>query len=149
MTNLKIGDQAPDFTLMDQIGNPVNLLSSCKLQPVLLIIYPGDDTPGCTKQLCAIRNDWSVFLQLGVAVYGINPGTSESHQRFMAKYNLTAPLLVDTGGQVAKQYQAWKKLFKVELIERTVVLVDTHGIIRYLKRGLPPNSEIIAAIKSL
>jgi thioredoxin-dependent peroxiredoxin len=146
---LAVGAMAPQFTLPDHQGNTVSLSAFQGKQPVLLIFYPGDDTPGCTKQLCAIRDDWEKFRQHNVAVFGINHAGSESHGKFIKKYSLKNPLLIDTDKKVSTAYGATKKFFKAEIIKRSVVLIDKQGIIRYLKRGLPPDSEILEAVKSL
>lgn len=147
--DIAVGDKAPDFTLKDQEGSTVSLAAFRGTQPVLLIFYPGDDTLGCTKQLCAIRDDWSAFTKRNVAVFGVNHAGSASHTKFVEKYGLTAPLLIDTDMKVSAQYGATKKFFGKDFIKRSVVLVDKDGVIRYLKRGLPPDSEILEAIDAL
>ncbi len=150
MTNdIAIGDKAPDFTLDDQEGATVTLAAFHGKQPVLLIFYPGDDTPGCVKQLCAIRDDWNAFQERGVAVFGINNGDANSHLRFWEKYSLKTPLLIDAGMAVSRSYGATKKLFNHDMIKRSVVLIDKHGIIRYVMRGLPSDPEILDAIDAL
>ncbi len=149
MTDLKIGDQAPDFTLNDHEGNIVALKNFRGQQPVLLVFYPGDETMGCTKQLCAIRDDWSEFQAYKVAAFGVNHADAESHTKFWRHHGLKTPLLVDEEKKVSALYGAVGKYFGHEIIKRSVVLIDKQGIIRYLKRGLPANSEILATIKSL
>jgi peroxiredoxin Q/BCP len=150
MTNdIATGDTAPQFTLDDEGGNAVTLAAFRGKQPVLLIFYPGDDTPGCTKQLCAIRDDQQAFKERGVAVFGVNHAGTASHAEFIEKHQLTTPLLIDEGMTVSALYGATKKFFGKAIISRSVVLVDKEGVIRYLKRGLPPDSEILAAIDAL
>ncbi len=148
-TELKVGDKAPAFALPDHEGVFISLRAYQGVQPVVLIFYPGDDTPDCTKQLCAIRDDWSAFKRLKAAVFGVNGGSAESHTNFWRAHGLKTPLLVDEERRVAKRYGAIRKFFKTEIIRRTVVVIDTNGIIRYLKRGLPPTSEILEALKAL
>ncbi len=140
---------APDFTLIDHEGNKVSLKSFRGKNPVLLIFYPGDDTPGCTTQLCAIRDDWSEYKKCGVMAFGVNHADAESHTKFWRHHGLKTPLLVDADKSVSKLYGATQKLFKAEIIKRSVVLIDTDGIIRYIKRGLPPDSEILNAVKKI
>lgn len=146
---LQVGNQAPDFTLLDHRGNRITLQDYQNMQPVLLIFYPGDDTPGCTKQLCAIRDDAAEFEKYQVAVFGINPGGVESHQKFIRKYGLTASLLIDNKLTVAEQYGATRRILGKQIVNRSVVLIDKQGVIRYLERGLPPDSEILEAVKQL
>ncbi len=148
-TTISVGDNAPDFTLDDQQGNETSLATFRGTQSVLLIFYPGDDTPGCTKQLCAIRDDQQAFKERGVAVFGVNHAGTASHTKFVEKHKLTTPLLIDTDMKVSAQYGAIKKFFGKGIIMRSVVLVDKQGIIRYVKRGLPPDAEILAAIDAL
>lgn len=149
MTPLAIGNPAPNFTLLDHEGNSVSLAPFRHQQPVLLVFYPGDETLGCTKQLCAIRDDWAEFQKYHVAAFGVNHADAESHTKFWRHYGLKTPLLVDEGKKVSAMYGAVSKYFGHEIIKRSVVLIDKQGIIRYLKRGLPPNSEILEAVKKL
>lgn len=149
MTNTLTNASAPDFTLADQEGNVVALSSFKSQRPVLLVFYPGDDTLGCTKQLCAIRDDWSEFQKYNVGVYGVNPADADSHTKFWRHHGLKTPLLVDTDKRVAKLYDATKKFFKTEIVNRTVVLIDRMGIIRGYWRGMPSTETILAAVKAL
>ncbi len=91
---LQIGDPAPDFTLPDQDGNPVSL-SGLKGQRVVIYFYPKDDTPGCTKEACNFRDQWSAFEQHGIKVLGISKDGAASHTKFIAKYTLPFTLLTD------------------------------------------------------
>lgn len=149
MNELKVGDQAPEFSLLDHEGNRVTLSDFKGQRPVLLVFYPGDETLGCIKQLCAIRDDWAEFQKYNVAAYGVNHADAESHTKFWRHHGLKTQLLVDEGKQVSALYGAISKYFGHEIIKRSVVLIDQQGIIRYLKRGLPPNSEILQAIQKL
>lgn len=149
MTEPLLNNEAPDFSLLDHEGNAVEPKAFRGKNPVLLIFYPGDDTPGCTTQLCAIRDDWDEFQKYGVMAYGINHADAKSHTKFWRHRSLKTPLLIDTDKKVSKLYGATKKFFKAEIIKRSVVLIDKEGVIRYLKRGLPPDSEILEAVKTL
>ncbi|MBM3204409.1 peroxiredoxin [Candidatus Uhrbacteria bacterium] len=144
---LRVGLKAPDFTLKDSSGKLVRLSEFRGKSPVLLVFYPGDMTPGCTMQLCAIRDDWQKFRSCGIVVYGVNHADAESHQTFIKKHTFPFPLLIDTGKKVSKRYGAIKTFFKAIIIKRSVVGIDTEGVIRYLKRGMPKNSEILKAMK--
>ncbi len=92
---LQIGDAAPEFTLPNQNGEPVSL-ASFKGQRVVIYFYPKDDTPGCTKEACNFRDQWSAFEQHNIAVLGISKDSAASHDKFIAKYELPFTLLTDT-----------------------------------------------------
>ncbi len=145
---LTVGDKAPDFTLNDQNGTPVKLSSFRNKKNVVLVFYPGDMTPGCTMQLCAIRDDWSKFERQDTVVFGINHGDADSHTAFQKKYAFPFPLLIDTGKKVSATYGALKTFFKATIIKRSVVIIDTTGNIVFLKRGMPKNADILKAIPS-
>ncbi|MEB3172751.1 MAG: thioredoxin-dependent thiol peroxidase [Cyanobacteriota bacterium] len=91
---LQVGDAAPDFTLNDQNGASVQL-SQLRGQRVVLYFYPKDDTPGCTKEACNFRDQWSVFERHGIQVLGISKDGAASHGKFIAKYDLPFTLLTD------------------------------------------------------
>jgi peroxiredoxin Q/BCP len=91
---LKVGDPAPDFTLPNQAGEPVSL-ADLRGRTVVIYFYPKDDTPGCTKEACNFRDQWSAFEQHGIAVLGISKDGASSHAKFIAKYALPFTLLTD------------------------------------------------------
>jgi peroxiredoxin Q/BCP len=91
---LQIGDDAPEFSLPDQNGNTVNL-ADFRDQRVVIYFYPKDDTPGCTKEACNFRDQWSAFEQHGIAVLGISKDGATSHAKFINKYTLPFTLLSD------------------------------------------------------
>ena len=91
---IREGEPAPDFTLESDTGEEVTL-SSLRGKPVVLYFYPKDDTPGCTRQACGIRDVYGEFEAAGAAVYGISADTKDSHERFKAKYSLPFTLLAD------------------------------------------------------
>ncbi|MBN1681932.1 peroxiredoxin [Candidatus Bathyarchaeota archaeon] len=103
MTNLKPGDKAPDFTLLDQDGEAVSL-SSFKGRKVVLFFYPKDFSPGCTSQACHFRDSYEDFTDVGAEVVGVSADSVESHKRFVNSYLLPYTLLSDKGGDVAKLY---------------------------------------------
>lgn len=142
------GNPAPAFTLKDSKGNKVSL-AQFKGQPVLLIFYPGDDTPGCTAQLCAIRDDHKAFQKLNVAIFGINHADAESHNNFIQKYGFQFPILIDEDREVSKKYGAIKNMFGRESIKRSVVIIDKNGVIAWNKRGMPTDQEIFAELEKL
>lgn len=138
---LPLGSPAPAFTLPDANGNIVSL-ESLRGRPVVLVFYPGDDTPTCTQQLCEIRDDWSAFQRVNAAVFGVNGQGAGAHGKFVAKYKFPFPLLVDEGWRMCRDYAAgWG------LVRRTVYAIDAKGRIAYARRGKPSTAEILAAIE--
>jgi peroxiredoxin Q/BCP len=103
---IREGESAPDFTLHDEDGQPVTL-SELRGKPVVLYFYPADDTTGCTKQACGIRDAYGEFQRAGAVVLGVSPDDEASHTKFKAKYDLPFTLLVDADHQVAESYGAW------------------------------------------
>jgi len=121
-----VGEAAPDFTLEGTDG-PFTL-SEHRGERVVLLFYPGDDTPVCTKQFCSYRDDAERFAQLGATVVGISGKDVASKRSFRDRHHLTVPLLADPDAAVAKSYGAWSRLAGVK---RAVVIVDEHGTIRH------------------
>lgn len=124
---LKVNDKAPQFVLEDDQGRPFNL-SEQTGHKVLLVFYPGDNTPVCTRQLCDYRDGIESFAGLGVEVVGISNDSAESHRKFRAKHNLPFTLLTDADLKVAALYDSKGVLG----MKRSVFLVDEQGVIRYL-----------------
>lgn len=141
------GSKAPAFSLKDEKGETVTLKALLEISPVVLIFYPGDMTPGCTMQLCAIRDDWADFEKSNIRVFGVNQADSGSHVAFKEAYHFPFPLLIDTGKKVSAAYGAIRKFFKIEIIKRTVVGISTDGTIVYYRHGIPKNSDILKAFK--
>lgn len=135
------GTAAPDFTLADEQGKTVTL-SALRGNIVILVFYPGDDTPVCRQQLCELRDRWDELTSAGILAFGINPASKESHVRFRGKNKLPFPLLVDKGKEVASLYNAGGMLW----VKRTVYLIDSSGQIRYSRRGKPSTTEILSAL---
>src|SRR5262245_26548606 len=103
VTMLRPGDAAPDFELNDENGTAVRLSDFMGKSPVVLMFYPADNTPGCTKQLCTARDDFDKYQQQGIQVFGVNPGSPGTHKRFAERHGMRTPLLVDTGGAVSRK----------------------------------------------
>ena len=129
----QVGDLAPDFTLPSTQGS-VHLSEHLVKRPVLLVFYPGDDTPVCTKQLCNYRDHMGVFSDLGVEVLGINPQSEASHVAFAKKHALPFPLLADQGGAVCRQYGA---LSFLGTAKRALVLVGRDGRVKWRRTDFP------------
>lgn len=143
---LKVGDKAPQFILKDEKGKMVNLKDFTGKKSVILIFYPGDLTPGCTIQLCSMRDNWPKFENMATAVFGINHADAKSHGRFSEKYQFPFPLLIDEDKKVSKKYGAIKKIFSATVIKRTVVAIDADGKIVYYKHGMPKETDILKTL---
>jgi peroxiredoxin Q/BCP len=145
-----VGAQAPDFILRDGEGADWQL-SAQRGRVVVLLFYPGDETPVCTKQLCSVRDNWESYAATGAEVVGISTDTVESHQKFSEHHKLPLRLLADTDGRVHKAYDA--SSWFAGRAARAVVVIDAEGIIRYRKVEAvslfrPRDTEIIEAIRA-
>ena len=132
------GKRAPAFSLTADDGRKVRL-ADLKGKPVVLYLYPKDDTPGCTRQACAFRDGQRQFQELEAHVLGVSPDNVDSHGRFRGKYQLNFPLLADTDHEVAEKYGAWreKNMYgkKSWGIQRSTYLIDSDGkVARVWKR---------------
>ncbi len=146
---MKVGDNAPDFTLKDLDGEQWHLADK-RGQTVVLLFYPGDDTPVCTKQLCSVRDNWSKYQTTGAEVVGISTDSVKSHKTFADKYNLTLRLLADENGEVVQKYDV--KSWLPGRSARAVVVIDKSGRIAYhkvqsLSLFRPKDDEVLAAIE--
>jgi len=145
------GDAAPDFLLKD--GNGLDWkLSGLRGKTVVLLFYPGDNTPVCTKQLCSVRDNWDQYVESGAEVVGISTDSSASHGSFSEKYDLPLRLLADAGGGVAAAYDV--KSWLPGRSARAVFVIDKDGIIRHrsvqaLSIFRPRDEDILEAIKSV
>ena len=148
---LKIGDDAPSFTLPDSQGNQVSL-NDYKGKWAVLYFYPKDDTPGCTKEACQFRDDFKTLEALGAKVIGVSIDDSFSHKKFAEKYNLPFPLLSDASGEVADRYGALNNFLVIKLAKRYTFLINPQGKIAkiYLSVDTSKHSqEIIEDLKKL
>ena len=146
---VELNEQAPDFELQDENGKTFALRDHAG-EMLLLVFYPGDDTPVCTRQLCDYRDGIEVFRGLGVRVVGISKDDADSHQKFKEKHQLPFTLLSDPGLEVAAAYDSKGMLG----MKRSVFLVDEQGLIRYLHIETLPvfrraREEIISAIEAV
>jgi peroxiredoxin Q/BCP len=135
------GTMAPGFSLPDESGR-THKLSALRGRNVVLVFYPGDDTPICRRQLCEFRDRWEAAAAHRATVLGINPGGQQSHASFRGKYHFPFPLLVDKDQKVAERYKA-SGIF----VNRTVYLIGPDGVIRYAQRGKPSPEEVFAAAR--
>ncbi len=147
MTSLpKIGSVAPDFSATADDGSPVSLRELLDEGAVALFFYPGDDTPGCNRQLSAVRDDVAAFRDAGIQPFGVNPAGIASHSKYAAKFEFNFPLLVDADSAIAAAYGAVKEDGKK--IQRSVIGIGRDGTIRFATRGAPPPGEVITALES-
>lgn len=127
MKTLQVGDLAPDFKGVDQLGNPITL-GEFKGKKVVLYFYPKDDTPGCTAEACNLRDNYSDLLSKGFEIIGISPDPITSHKKFIDKYKLQFKLVSDTDKAILKAYNAWgeKKMYgkTYEGVLRKTFIID-------------------------
>ncbi len=146
------GKAAPDFELGDDRGERVSL-SSLRGRPVVLYFYPKDDTPGCTKQACGLRDVYDAFRERGAVVLGISPDDAESHEAFRAKYELPFTLLSDPGHEVAESYGAWveKNVYgkKSMGVERSTFVIDAEGSVARVMRKVQPETHAQQVLDAL
>ena len=141
------GQPAPDFELESDSGETVKL-SDLRGQPVVLYFYPKDDTPGCTRQACDIRDAYGEFERAGAAVFGISADTKGSHERFKSKYSLPFTLLADPEHKLGEPYgvaQEGKNSY-----ERSTFVIDAEGNVSRVLRRVDPDShadEVLAALR--
>ena len=139
------GDRAPDFALQDQDGNTVSL-SDFHGRTVVLYFYPKDDTSGCTKQACGVRDRIDEFDAKDATVLGVSPDPVKSHVKFRAKYDLNFTLLADPDHAVAEKYGVWqeKSMYgrKYMGIARTTFIIDGDGVITKVLEKVKPASHV-------
>ncbi|MBI4227925.1 MAG: thioredoxin-dependent thiol peroxidase [Candidatus Omnitrophica bacterium] len=141
---LKAGQAAPDFTLLDQHGAP-RTLSAHRGQWVLIYFYPKDDTPGCTTEACGLRDRFPQFAKIKAVVWGISADSVKSHQKFAEKFTLPFPLLADDQKTVVHAYGVWgEKSFMGKTymgINRMSFLVDPQGKIAKIYPKVKPDTH--------
>jgi peroxiredoxin Q/BCP len=149
------GDPAPPFEGTDQNGDTVRLADFAG-RPLALYFYPKDDTPGCTKQACNLRDHTGALAEAGVAVVGVSADSAESHERFADKYDLPFPLLADPDRDILEAYGAWgeKNLYgkKSMGIKRTTFLIGADGTVLHVfkrPKTAAHAEEILAKLDAL
>jgi len=129
---LETGQKAPNFEGLDENGNAIKL-SDFAGSKLILYFYPKDNTPGCTAESCDLRDNYQMWLDKGYKVVGVSPDSEKSHKKFIAKFNLSFPLIADTEKKIIKDYGAWglKKLYgrEYEGLLRTTFVIDEKGVI--------------------
>lgn len=149
---LPAGIPAPDFELLDDTNVP-RKLSDFRGSNVVLYFYPADDTPGCTKEACNFRDDYSAYEKTGVLILGVSPDSVKSHVKFKQKFHLPFPLLADEGHKVCDLYGVWgpKKFMgkEYEGVLRTTFLINPDGnIVNVFEKVRPAehSAEVLSAL---
>jgi peroxiredoxin Q/BCP len=141
------GTLAPDFGLIDDHDKEVRL-ASFRGRAVILYFYPKDDTPGCTTEACAFRDDMREYDDAGAVILGVSPDSPESHRRFKAKYHLAFTLLADEDHKVAELYGTWGEKTYMGIL-RTTFLIGADGVILRVFQNVRPeghSQEILGAL---
>lgn len=135
MSQVEVGQMAPDFVANDENGNEVSL-SKLKGQKVVLFFYPKDDSPSCTKEACSIRDNYPKLNKHNVVIYGVSPDNEKKHKKFIDKYEFPYSLLADPDKDIIKKYGFWgEKKFMGKMITgvyRTTVIIDEEGRISHI-----------------
>ena len=150
MDKASLNEPAPDFTLKDGNGDAWRL-SDHRGKVVVLLFYPGDETPICTRQMCSVRDRWDDYVATGAEVVGISSDSVESHQKFAAHHNLPLRLLSDSDGTASRLYGA-RSLIPGK-VARSVFVIDAQGVLRHsdvrpLGLFKPKDDDTIAAIRA-
>lgn len=152
MTRLAAGDTAPEFELAADDGSTVSNASLAGSRYVLYF-YPKDDTPGCTKQACSLRDSWSRVTETDAPVFGVSPDSVKSHSKFREKYSLPYRLLSDEGHRLADAYGVWveKKFMGREYmgVERSTFVVGSGGEIEHVLAQVKPEGHIDQLLEAL
>jgi peroxiredoxin Q/BCP len=153
MALLDVGATAPGFKSVDQNGEPISL-AEFKGKKVVLYFYPKDDTPGCTKEACAFRDNFPKFKKLNVEVLGVSVDDQKKHKKFAEKFDLPFRLVVDDEKKIVQDYGVWgeksmygKKYFGTN---RVTYLIDENGKIEHVFPKVKPEThaeEILALLK--
>jgi peroxiredoxin Q/BCP len=138
------GAPAPEFEMLDDT-NTLRKLSDFRGRNVVLYFYPKDDTPGCTKEACNFRDDYSAYEKAGVVILGVSPDDVASHVKFKKKFQLQFPLLSDDGHKVCDAYGVWgpKKFMgkEYEGVLRTTFLIDVDGNVKHVYENVRPTEH--------
>lgn len=149
---IQSGIPAPEFALLDDSG-ALRKLSEFRGKNVVLYFYPKDDTPGCTKEACNFRDDYSAYEQAGVVILGVSPDSVASHVKFKQKFQLQFPLLADDEHKICDAYGVWgpKKFMgkSYEGVLRTTFLIDKEGVIKKVYEDVRPAEHSIELLSEL
>ena len=142
--NLKVGDKAPDFEVKSTSGSTARL-NDYRRKKVVLYFYPKDDTPGCTIEACAFRDDYGKIKDAGGEVIGVSIDDIESHKAFISKYSLTFPLFSDTEKEVSRKYG----VLGTDRSSRATFVIDKEGKIAEIFPKVDPNGHSEAVLSVL
>jgi len=146
------GAQAPDFELTDANGNTVRL-SDYRGRPVVLYFYPKDDTPGCTKEACDLRDNYGAFRERGAVILGVSPDDQASHAQFRDKLDLPFTLLSDPGHAAIDAYDVWGTLMidgePIPAVVRSTFVIDDDGNVARAMYGVSPDGHAEAVLAAL
>ena len=148
---LKINTKAPTFNL-DSTDEKIYSLKDSMGKYVVLYFYPKDDTPGCTTEACAFRDEYRVLSALNTQILGVSMDSIESHAAFSEKYSLPFPLLADIDGHVANQYGALASLGPIKFAKRHTIIISPMGKIKKVYRSVNPtlhSEEVIGTLRIL
>jgi thioredoxin-dependent peroxiredoxin len=152
VTELKVGDPAPDFETVNDKNEPVRL-SDFRGKRVVLYFYPKDNTSGCTTQACGFRDRYPTISEKNAVVLGVSPDSVKSHQKFRDNYNLPFPLLVDSDHALAEAYGVWreKSMYgrKYMGILRSHFVIDENGRIVDARYNVKASDSPVEAVKQL
>lgn len=144
------GIPAPEFEMFDDT-NTLRKLSDFRGRNVILYFYPKDDTPGCTKEACNFRDDYSAYEKAGIVILGVSPDDVASHVKFKKKFQLQFPLLADDEHKVCDAYGVWgpKKFMgkEYEGVLRTTFLIDGEGMIKKVYENVRPAEHSTELLK--
>ncbi len=149
---ISAGIPAPEFEMLDDT-NVLRKLTDFRGKNVVLYFYPADDTPGCTKEACNFRDDYSAYEKANIVVLGVSPDDVKSHVKFKQKFDLPFPLLADDGHKVCDQYEVWgpKKFLgkEYEGVLRTTFLIDGNGNIVKVFEKVRPAEHSVEVLSAL
>ena len=135
MTTLKEGDKAPFFSGLNQDGEEITL-DRFKGKKLILYFYPKDNTSGCTAEACAFNDGYEVLTEKGYEIVGVSPDSAASHQKFIARHNLSFNLIADTDKEILQTYGVWaeKSMYgrKYMGVLRTTFVIGENGTIRQI-----------------
>ncbi len=149
-----VGDPAPDFSLPASDGQTYSLSMFKGKNPVVLVFYPGDDTPVCTAQLCDYRDGWHEFQKFDAVILGVSTNDMASHKNFASKFDFPFPLLADSDLSLCKAYDALMFPALLRTAKRAVYIIDKEGKIRFKHVEVLPifkrtKEELLAELKKM
>ena len=147
-SELKVGDKAPEFKLLNQAGETISL-NQYNDKWIVLYFYPKDDTPGCTEEACSFRDNINRLIAQKSVVLGVSLDSQESHAKFAKEYGLPFNLLADESGEVTKQYGALLDLKVVKFAKRHSFIINPQGNIAKIYRSVNPKQHVRDVMKDL